>query len=60
VEGRNLSRVVHDRIQAEAERGSIPALIAWLDRAIATFDTTLVGPMSSDEEIPSAWPSGRS
>jgi hypothetical protein len=50
VEGRKLSREVHDRIQAEAVRGSIPALIASLDRAIAASETTLVGSMS-DEEV---------
>ena len=50
VEGRKLSREVHDRIQAEAVRGSIPALIASLDRAIAASEKTLVGSVS-DEEV---------
>ena len=43
LEGRNFGREVRDRLQAEAVRGSIPALIASLDRAIAASETTLVG-----------------
>jgi hypothetical protein len=48
-EGRNLGRELRDRLQAEAVRGSVPALIASLDRAIAASETTLAGPMSDEE-----------
>ena len=48
-QGRNLGREARDRMQAEAVRGSIPALLASLDRAIAAAETSLTGPMSDAE-----------
>ncbi len=49
LEGRNLGREVRDRLQAEAVRGSIPALLASLDRAITASESSLTGPMSDQE-----------
>jgi hypothetical protein len=49
VDGRNLGREVRDRLQAQAVCGSIPALLASLDRAIAASEATLTGPMSDRE-----------
>ncbi len=49
LEGRDLGREVRDRLQAEAVRSSIPGLIASLDRAIVTAETSLTGPMSDQE-----------
>lgn len=49
LEGRKLGREVRDRMQAEAVRGSIPALLASLDRAIAAAETSLTAPMSDQE-----------
>ena len=49
LEGRNLGREVRDRLQAEAVRSSIPALLASLDRAIAASETGLVAPMSEQQ-----------
>ena len=48
-QGRNLGRELRDRMQAEAVRGSIPALLASLDRAITAAETSLSGPMSDAE-----------
>jgi len=48
-QGRNLGREARDRMQAEAVRGSIPALLASLDRAIVAAETSLTGPMSDVE-----------
>jgi hypothetical protein len=41
--GRSLGRELRDRMQAEAVRKNIPALIASLDRSIAAAETTLTG-----------------
>jgi hypothetical protein len=49
LEGRNLGREARDRMQAEAVRKSIPALIASLDRSIAAAETTLSAPLSDRE-----------
>ncbi|WP_254066587.1 MobF family relaxase [Acidisoma sp. S159] len=49
LQGRNLGREARDRMQAEAVRKSIPALIASLDGAIAAAETTLTGPLPDRE-----------
>ena len=49
LDSRNLGREIRDRLQADAVRGSIPALLASLDRAIAASETTLTGPISDRE-----------
>jgi hypothetical protein len=49
LEGRSLGREALDRMRAEAVHRSIPALIAWLDRAIAAAETSLTGPSSDCE-----------
>jgi hypothetical protein len=48
--GRSLARETRDRMQAEAVHRSIPALIAALDRSIASAETSLMGP-ASDREV---------
>jgi hypothetical protein len=47
--GRRIGREVRQRMHAEAVRNSIPTLIASLNRATATADTTLTG-LFSDQE----------
>ena len=49
LQGRSIGREARDRMQAEAVRKSIPALIASLDHAIAAAETTLTGPLSDRE-----------
>ncbi len=49
LEGRNLGREMRDRLQAQAVRGSIPALLASLDRAIMASETSFTGSMSDRE-----------
>jgi hypothetical protein len=49
LQGRSLGREARDRMQAEAVRKSIPALLALLDRAIVAAETTLTGPLSDQE-----------
>jgi hypothetical protein len=47
--GRSIGRELRGRMHAEAVRNSISALIASLDRTIATIDSTLTGPLSDQE-----------
>ena len=47
--GVDVGREMRSRAQAEAVRGSIPALLASLDQAIQAAETSLTGPMTGQE-----------
>ena len=47
--GIEVGREMRLRVQAEAVRGSIPALLASLDRAIQAAETSFTGPMTGQE-----------
>ena len=49
LDGRNLGRELHDRLQADAVRGSLPALLVSLDRAIVASETGLNVPLTERE-----------